>query len=165
MQNDSTNRQSRLFLALFLSLAVWMGINYFFFPPQTPKPKVVDEVSKENSDKETKAGNPADPKAELKKPTTETTKLNPVKTEDVKTFSLKTDSFLVHFSSLGGRITEYYIKDHKEPDGSEFAIAKDPKFEIEFDGKKERLLNSLEDKVLILTLLKIKIQFLFLLTT
>lgn len=46
MQNDSTNRQGRLFLALFLSLAVWMGINYFFFPPQPPKPKTADEVSK-----------------------------------------------------------------------------------------------------------------------
>lgn len=139
MQNDSTNRQSRLFLALFLSLAVWMGINYFFFPPQTPKPKTADETSKqEGSEKEKLSGNPADPKAELKKPTTETTKLVPVKPEDEKKFSLKTDSFLVHFSSLGGRITEYYIKDHKEPDGSEFAIAKDPKFEIEFDGKKEK---------------------------
>ncbi|WP_039937004.1 membrane protein insertase YidC [Leptospira terpstrae] len=138
MQNDSTNRQSRLFLALFLSLAVWMGINYFFFPPQTPKPKTADEVSKENSEKEKTTGTTADPKAELKKPSAETTKLIPVKPEDEKKFSLKTDSFLVHFSSLGGRITEYYIKDHKEPDGSEFAIAKDPKFEIEFDGKKEK---------------------------
>lgn len=86
MQNDSTNRQSRLFLALFLSLAVWMGINYFFFPPQTPKPKTADEVSKENSEKEKTTGTTADPKAELKKPSAETTKLIPVKPEDEKKF-------------------------------------------------------------------------------
>lgn len=53
MQNDSTNRQGRLFLALFLSLAVWMGINYIFFPPQPPKPKAVDEAAKtEGTEKE-----------------------------------------------------------------------------------------------------------------
>lgn len=39
---------------------------------------------------------------------------------------------------MGGRITEYYIKDHKEPDGSEFVIAKDPKFQIDFDGQTEK---------------------------
>lgn len=137
MQNDTNNRQGRLFLALFLSLAVWMGINYIFFPPQTPKPKAVTETTKtEGADKEKTAT--TDPKAEIKKATTESPKLKPVKPEEEKTFSLKTDSFLVRFSSLGGRITEYYIKDHKEPDGSDFTIAKDPKFQIEFDGQTEK---------------------------
>lgn len=137
MQNDTNNRQGRLFLALFLSLAVWMGINYFFFPPQPPKPKTVDETAKTEGTDKDKTVTP-DPKAEIKKATTESPKLKPVKPEEEKKFSLKTDSFLVHFSSLGGRITEYYIKDHKEPDGSEFVIAKDPKFQIEFDGQTEK---------------------------
>ncbi len=132
MQNDPTNRQGRLFLALFLSLAVWMGINYVFFPPPPPKPKNIEKDSKETA--ETKDPNSTKPEikpqTKIEEKVSNLSKVNPT---DIKTYSLRTDSFLVKFSSLGGRITEYYIKDHKEPDGSEFIIAKDPKFQIEFE--------------------------------
>ncbi len=138
MQDDTSNRQGRLFLALFISLAIWMGINYLFPPPKPPESKkpVVTVDPAKDSDKTSEA-----------KPTKitpveqDTNKidkiLSTVKKEDIKTFSLKTDSFLIKFSSLGGRITEYYIRNHKEPDGSEFIIAKDPKFKINFEGTEE----------------------------
>ncbi|MDF3819821.1 membrane protein insertase YidC [Leptospira sp. 96542] len=137
MQNDTTNRQGRLFLALFISLAVWMGINYFFFPQQPPKPKVVTETTSDES-KKTESEKQANTNATINPAEKTLTIPKPVSSADIKTYSIKTDSFLVKFSSMGGRITEYYIKDHKEPDGSEFIIAKDPKFQIEFDGKTEK---------------------------
>ncbi|EMO29667.1 hypothetical protein LEP1GSC170_5310 [Leptospira interrogans serovar Bataviae str. HAI135] len=31
------DRQSRLFLALILSMGIWMGVNYFFFPNTSTK--------------------------------------------------------------------------------------------------------------------------------
>lgn len=142
MQNDSTNRQGRLFLALFLSLAVWMGINYIFFPPPPPKVKETPVTSGETSDPknpQTKDQQNPDLKKEKQTITAPTnSKLNKVNPSDIKRYTIKTDSFLVEFSSLGGRITKYYIKDHKEPDGSEFVIAKDPKFQIDFDGQMEK---------------------------
>lgn len=137
MQNDPTNRQGRLFLALFLSLAVWMGINYVFFPPPPPKPKNIEKDSKETAETKDPNSNKPEikPQTKIEEKVSNLSKVNPT---DIKTYSLRTDSFLVKFSSLGGRITEYYIKDHKEPDGSEFIIAKDPKFQIEFDGISEK---------------------------
>ncbi|WP_246047421.1 membrane protein insertase YidC [Leptospira ognonensis] len=140
MQEDSTNRQGRLFLALFISLAIWMGINYLFPPPKPPeKPKTVvtTDPSKDPTKPDiSKVTNPTESALEKIKNDFAKT-LTPVKKDDIKTFSIKTDSFLVKFSSLGGRITEYYIRNHKEPDGSEFLIAKDPKFKINFDGTEE----------------------------
>jgi YidC/Oxa1 family membrane protein insertase len=140
MQDDSKNRQGRLFLALFISLAIWMGINYLFPPPKPPEPTKATVATDPSKDPGKIADAALDKPVEtpLQKITNELNKnLAPVKKEDVKTFSIKTDSFLIKFSSLGGRITEYYIKNHKEPDGSEFIIAKDPKFKINFDGTEE----------------------------
>jgi YidC/Oxa1 family membrane protein insertase len=139
MQEDNTNRQGRLFLALFISLAIWMGINYLFPPPKPPEKK----ITAQDTDPAKDAGKTEDKtlkatQTPLEKIKSELSKnLAPVKSEDIKTFSIRTDSFLVKFSSLGGRITEYYIRNHKEPDGSEFIIAKDPKFKISFDGVEE----------------------------
>ncbi|EMM72995.1 hypothetical protein LEP1GSC043_1257 [Leptospira weilii str. Ecochallenge] len=42
------DRQSRLFLALILSMGIWMGVNYFFFP-STPKKN--SETKEANVDK------------------------------------------------------------------------------------------------------------------
>lgn len=122
MQTDQNNTQGRLFLALFLSLAVWMGINYIFFPP---KPQATKQI--------------IEPMEEVK-PTASTTELKQIpetkplyKKEDIKNFSLKTDAFLISFSNLGGKISEYYIRNHKEPDGTDFNFVKDDKFKTKFD--------------------------------
>lgn len=42
------DRQSRLFLALILSMGIWMGVNYFFFPSA---PNKTSETKKTNLDK------------------------------------------------------------------------------------------------------------------
>lgn len=42
------DRQSRLFLALILSMGIWMGVNYFFFPST---PKKTSETKEANVDK------------------------------------------------------------------------------------------------------------------
>ena len=40
-------RQGRLLLAIVLSLGVWMGVNYFLFPPQPPKKPPVANNAKD----------------------------------------------------------------------------------------------------------------------
>ncbi|MDZ4728016.1 MAG: membrane protein insertase YidC [Leptospira sp.] len=139
MQEESSNRQGRLFLALFISLAIWMGINYLFPPAKPPVTKTTNTtaVDPTKDPKKTVVEKVTATSAAEKSILEEVKNLPVVKKEDIKTFSVKTDSFLVKFSSLGGRITEYYIRNHKEPDGSEFVIAKDQKFKIDFDGKEE----------------------------
>jgi YidC/Oxa1 family membrane protein insertase len=133
MQTDQSNTQGRLFLALFLSLAIWMGINYFFFPPKPLPPKqtttIPTEAEKEiaTSSKEVKKQSESIPAPKEN--------LNPVNPKEIKTFSIKTESFLVSFSSLGGRISKFYIKNHKEVDGSVLQIVKAPKFKVDFDGE------------------------------
>lgn len=138
MQNDTTARQGRLFLALFISLAAWMGINYFFFPqkPEVPKTQVTPVTADPKKEANQESVKEAAKNKELPSADAQT-KPVAVDAKDIKTYHIKTDSFLVSFSSLGGRITEYYIRNHKEADGSDFIIAKDPKFEINFDGQTE----------------------------
>lgn len=136
------DRQPRLFFALFISLALWLGIQYVFFPP---KPKIDTENTEILGDK-TKdevgssiAGSPVVPtkKAEITPaPAVETKKSSNVDPRDIKKFYIKTDPYLVELSSLGGRIETFYIKNHLEPDGTELQILKDPKkHTIEFNGE------------------------------
>ncbi len=133
MQTDQSNTQGRLFLALFLSLAIWMGINYIFFPPKPQAPKPVATITPD--DEKAIATSPKEPSPKVEIRSSNKEALNSVNPKDIKSYSIKTESFLVSFSSLGGRISKFYIKNHKEVDGSTLQIVKDPKFKVDFDGE------------------------------
>ena len=46
-------RQGRLLLAIVLSLGVWMGVNYFLFPPTPPKKTPITNQVKDAKDAKT----------------------------------------------------------------------------------------------------------------
>ena len=46
-------RQGRLLLAIVLSLGVWMGVNYFIFPPTPPKKTPITNQVKDAKDAKT----------------------------------------------------------------------------------------------------------------
>ncbi|NCN09278.1 MAG: membrane protein insertase YidC [Leptospira sp.] len=124
-------RQGRLFLALFLSLGIWLGIQYFFFPPELKK---VDgnQTSEDASLKEAISDSNKDPKVatqEINKPTIKAipSGIKPVDPASIKKYYIKTEPYLIELSSLGGRVEKFFIQNHKEPDGSELQILKDPK--------------------------------------
>jgi YidC/Oxa1 family membrane protein insertase len=136
------DRQGRLFLALFLSLGIWLGIQYFFFPPE-PAPKIEpittedaegkDSIDPTKQDASKKDVNEST-KSEILPPPVITTKK--IDTANIKKFYIKTAPYLIELSSLGGRIEKFYIQNHKEPDGSELQILKDSKkHTIVFDNK------------------------------
>ncbi|AXR67415.1 membrane protein insertase YidC [Leptospira mayottensis] len=127
------DRQSRLFLALILSMGIWMGVNYFFFPST---PKKTSETKEANVDK------PSDKKQnqiqteEKKEPQialpSKETKIIPF--ENKKTL-VATESYIVELSSLGGRISKFYVKDFTGPNGELVQVArKDPEILV-VDGK------------------------------
>ncbi|WCL49007.1 membrane protein insertase YidC [Leptospira sp. GIMC2001] len=130
------DRQGRLFLALFLSLGIWMGIQYVFFPPEPitkQDESAQSDALTESQEAEKAAENPK--KSEIKPVVS--ADIKPVDPSSVKKFYIKTAPYLIELSSLGGKINQFYIKNHKEPDGTELQIVKDPdKHTIEFDGEK-----------------------------
>jgi len=127
------DRQGRLFLALFLSLGIWLAIQYYFFPPpEKPKEKPVSsEKESEAYENRSPSATPGDSSGQIRNfPISRT---NP---EAIRSFYIKTDPYLIKLSSLGARIEEFYIKNHLEPDGTELKILKDPtKHTIEFNGE------------------------------
>lgn len=138
------DRQSRLFLALFLSLGIWMGVSYFFGPPPKPQgskttnqEKVGDnkELGTPNKDasKDSNGKNPLDPS---QKKETEAQKLPEIPKDKIQTIYVKNDSSIVKLTSLGGRIEEYYIKNYKDTEGIEVEIVKFDKDQIEVNGEK-----------------------------
>jgi YidC/Oxa1 family membrane protein insertase len=141
-------RQGRLFLALFLSLGIWMLLQYFFFPPEIKPPAKSDqELSDTVNQSESQTKKETDPQNQLpgsggtasgqtltgqKVPSAPA----PVDPSKIKKFYINTDPYLIELSSLGGRIERFYIQNHPEPDGSELQILKDPaRHTIEFNGK------------------------------
>ncbi|XDD50381.1 membrane protein insertase YidC [Leptospira sp. WS92.C1] len=128
------DRQSRLFLALILSMGIWMGVNYFFFPPAPPKP--VAETKESNPDK------PSDGKKQEKVQTEkkESKIVAPVKEtkvvpSDAKKTNVVTDSYIVELSSLGGKISKFYVKDYVGPDGQLMQVARKNPETVTVDGK------------------------------
>lgn len=122
------NRQQRIFLAILMSLGLWMLFNYFIFPP-VEKKKIPQKV-------ETPQESPAEtiPVQNETKPD----KLSVIqvpKSEDIKKYYIKTDSFLVELSSYGGKIEKFYIKNYKHMDGSDVSITKDDSSKIIFNGE------------------------------
>ncbi|MDX1957059.1 MAG: membrane protein insertase YidC [Leptospiraceae bacterium] len=131
------DKQSRIFLALMLSLGIWFVINYFFFPQEIKKTKPLATDTKEI--KETKENKETKPTPEVPKDKTTNVPPKPeIKAIDVKKEFIVTSSFLVEFSSLGGRIQKFYVKNHLNPDGSETLVAKTESDTVEFNGQKYR---------------------------
>ncbi len=71
------DRQTRLFLALILSMGIWMGVNYFFFPntstkkntetKQTQSDKTSENTKQQITSGKTKESNSADPVVQKEK--------------------------------------------------------------------------------------------------
>jgi YidC/Oxa1 family membrane protein insertase len=119
------DRQSRLLLVIIMTFITWYFVSYFFNPPKKvePKPKKNTTEKIETEKKESL----------VKKEPGQTKPVIPlVETKDVQKFYIKTASFLVEFSSLGGRIEHFYLKDYKDMDGKPVKVAKLDK-EITFD--------------------------------
>ena len=125
------DRQSRLFLAVLLSLGAWMAVNYFFFPTPPPKkpdvkketttPEKKDSIVKVDtvSKKDGAASKEASGNNQIK--TISTPAINP---SEIKRNYLVASSFLVQFSSLGGRIEKFYVRNYKDLSGAEVKIIK-----------------------------------------
>ena len=116
-------RQSRLFLAILLTMAVWMGINAYFFPPPA-------EPQTENSKDKTVQ---TDKKADTKK----VAGLAPVEvnSSQIKSHFIVTDAFLIEFSTLGGRIEKFYARNYLDLEGGEVKLMKKEETPVTFDGK------------------------------
>ncbi|MCB1192732.1 MAG: membrane protein insertase YidC [Leptospiraceae bacterium] len=133
-------RQSRIFLAFLLSMGIWFAINYFVFPPPDPKKaKQQNAPSKPKTEQITidqtsapKEKQPATAKEENKK----TTQKKAEENTKVERFYLTTDSFLVDFSSLGGRIERFFVQNYMDLDGKEVNIIKNDSDQVDFHGKK-----------------------------
>lgn len=123
------DRQLRIFLALFLSLGIWLFLQYIFFPPQEkskPKTNTVQEDTLLKPDTIDKTV--PEEKSKILTPT-----VNP---KEIRYFYIETAPYLIKISSLGARIEEFYIRNHPEPDGTELKILKDPsKHKILFNDK------------------------------
>ncbi|MCC5816562.1 MAG: membrane protein insertase YidC [Leptospira sp.] len=142
-------RQGRLFFALFISLGIWLALQYFFFPPekkplqptdkvtQTDETDTSDSSEKKLADGSDKSSNQVTSGGKSPAPTISSKPVpKPVDPASVKKYYIKTDPYLIEMSSLGGRISQFYIKNHLEPDGNILEIVKDPKrHTIEFDGE------------------------------
>ena len=115
------DRQNRLFIALMLTMGIWLAINYIFFPPPPPQKK---------SEMKT-----AEKKEAVKKPETPLqVSISAVKASEIKKYHIKTQSLLVEFSSLGGRIEKLYIKNYKDLEGNTVEIAR-TEDKVSFDGQ------------------------------
>ncbi|EKS09873.1 membrane protein insertase YidC [Leptospira santarosai] len=124
------DRQSRLFLALILSMGIWMGVNYFFFPSA---PNKTSETKKTNLDK------PSDKKQDQvqtkeKKESLPSKEIKRIPSENKKTLVV-TESYVVELSSLGGRISKFYVKDFTAPSGELVQVARKDPETLTVDGK------------------------------
>ncbi|MDI7188752.1 membrane protein insertase YidC [Leptospira santarosai] len=124
------DRQSRLFLALILSMGIWMGVNYFFFPSA---PNKTSETKKTNLDK------PSDKKQDQvqtkeKKESLPSKEIKRIPSENRKTLVV-TESYVVELSSLGGRISKFYVKDFTAPSGELVQVARKDPETLTVDGK------------------------------
>ena len=144
-------RQGRLLLAIVLSLGVWMGVNYFLFPPPPPKKTPIANQVKDAKDAKTVdvAKDSKDAKLPEKKENSVLTKPLEIKTidpKDIKKFYIVTSSFLAEFSSLGGRIERFYVKNYPDLEGSEVMIIKSENELVEFGGEKYKAIEITRDR-------------------
>jgi len=110
-----------------------MTLNYFFFPSMPPPPKKAD--TKVASDETAKPQDPGKPAETLKK--IDLPPVSPILNKaEIKQFHIATSSFLIQFSSLGGRIEKFYVRNYKDLNNEEVRIVKSDKETIEFQGNK-----------------------------
>lgn len=132
-------RQGRLLLAIVLSLGVWMGVNYFLFPPQPPKKPPIANNAKDakTADVAKEAKDSKETKVPEKNPTTlKPVEVKEIDPKDIKKFYIVTSSFLAEFSSLGGRIERFYVKNYPDLEGNEVKIIKNENEFVTFNGEK-----------------------------
>ncbi|HRG48106.1 MAG TPA: YidC/Oxa1 family membrane protein insertase, partial [Leptospiraceae bacterium] len=143
-------RQGRLLLAIVLSLGVWMGVNYFLFPPTPPKKTPITNQVKDAKDAKTVdvAKDAKEVKIDKKENAvlTKPTDIKVIDPKDVKKFYIVTSSFLAEFSSLGGRIERFYVKNYPDLEGSEVMIIKSESDLVDFNGEKYKAIEITRDR-------------------
>jgi YidC/Oxa1 family membrane protein insertase len=143
-------RQGRLLLAIVLSLGVWMGVNYFIFPPTPPKKTPITNQVKDAKDAKTVdvAKDAKEVKIDKKENAvlTKPTEIKTIDPKDVKKFYIVTSSFLAEFSSLGGRIERFYVKNYPDLEGSEVMIIKSESDLVDFNGEKYKAIEITRDR-------------------
>lgn len=137
---EEKDKQSRLLLAFLLAMSTWYAINYFLNPPaKKPVPSKTVTKQPQKTDKQTDSQTPSNTEnktAETQPTPAKKPELKPVAPEDIQKYYIQTSPYLIEFSSLGGRILKYYIKNYKSADGDDVVVAKTADSEIEFQGKK-----------------------------
>lgn len=129
------DRQGRLFLALFISLGLWLGIQYVFFPPTEKTKSDPIEIGQNEPGNDKTNSTPEKPKIESPSTPVATIPLKPVDPSNVKKYYIETAPYLIELTSLGGRIEKFFIQNHPDPDGTEIQILKDEKkHSVEFNG-------------------------------
>ena len=126
-EKDNSNRQTRLLLALFLSMGVWFFINYTFFPPQeTNKVSVSSNKSSQNETEKLTLDNESE--LQILNSEIEDKDLSiaePKVMIEKSQFYLVTDPFIVQFTNVGGRMEKFYLKDHKNVEGEDVWVVRD----------------------------------------
>lgn len=114
-------------------MGIWLGINYFFFPGEPPK--TVKKTDTVDNSSQKKLGKEDGTQQAFKKADPSIITKNIISPADIKKYYIKTASFLVQFSSLGGRIEKFYIKNYKDLEGNEVLIAKNDSTKIKFNNE------------------------------
>ncbi|MEM7180689.1 MAG: membrane protein insertase YidC [Spirochaetota bacterium] len=147
---EEKEKQSRVLLAILLAMSCWYAINYFINLTKKPQQNITTQKNTENPNKQENPDSPdnktttpqkaPDPKGDANEEKviqkTKVEKPAVVDPADIKKHYIRTSSYLVEFSSLGGRIEKYYIKNYKSKSGGDVKVAKTPEDSVEFQGQK-----------------------------
>ena len=127
-----------------------MGVNYFIFPPTPPKKTPITNQVKDAKDAKTVevAKDAKEVKIDKKENAvlTKPTEIKTIDPKDVKKFYIVTSSFLAEFSSLGGRIERFYVKNYPDLEGSEVMIIKSESDLVDFNGEKYKAIEITRDR-------------------
>ncbi|MCB1178802.1 MAG: membrane protein insertase YidC [Leptospiraceae bacterium] len=139
------DRNARMMMAIIAAFAIWIGLKPLFFPEKPKDKKTTQEKVTPPAKKDTDVSKPGEEKVPEKKSIikepekpTKAAKIDIKTPSEVKTFHIITGSHLVKLSSMGGRIEAFYVKNHKDTDGTDVLVAKTEEDEIEFNGEKYR---------------------------
>ncbi|MCB1156238.1 MAG: membrane protein insertase YidC [Leptospiraceae bacterium] len=130
------DRQNRLFIVIFLTFVTWYGINLFIAPkeePQTGKTPNSTTTQNKSAEDKTKEPSTVEKPSESSKPVELPGIERP---KEVSKYHVITSSYLIEFSSMGGKIEKFYVKNYPGLDGNEVKIIKKKEDEITFQDKK-----------------------------